>query len=89
MNGVDRISDIEGKIARVATSELGNERVSNLRNLRFFRYIFHIERRRMISILPFDQSDFDRADFFHGLLGAEICLADKEHDALNKLERVI
>jgi hypothetical protein len=28
-NGADGISDIEGKIARVATRELGNERVSN------------------------------------------------------------
>jgi hypothetical protein len=28
MNGAEGISDIEGKIARVATSELGNERVS-------------------------------------------------------------
>ena len=27
-NGAEGISDIEGKIARVATSELGNERVS-------------------------------------------------------------
>jgi len=27
-NGADGISDIEGKIARVATSELGNDRVS-------------------------------------------------------------
>ena len=28
-NGADGISDIEGKVARVATSKLGNERVSN------------------------------------------------------------
>src|SRR5207248_5466728 len=28
-NGAEGISDIEGKVARVATSELGNERVSN------------------------------------------------------------
>ncbi len=28
-NKVDGISDIEGKVARVAASELGNERVSN------------------------------------------------------------
>ena len=27
-NGADGISDIEGKVARVATSKLGNERVS-------------------------------------------------------------
>src|SRR5947209_14453550 len=29
-NGADGISDIEGKVATVATSKLGNERVSNL-----------------------------------------------------------
>jgi hypothetical protein len=29
-NGADGISNIEGKVARVATSKLGNERVSNL-----------------------------------------------------------
>jgi hypothetical protein len=28
-NGADGISNIEGKVARVATSKLGNERVSN------------------------------------------------------------
>src|SRR6266404_108146 len=28
-NGADGIRDIEGKVARVATSKLGNERVSN------------------------------------------------------------
>src|SRR5438046_6154801 len=28
-NGADGISDVEGKVARVATSKLGNERVSN------------------------------------------------------------
>jgi hypothetical protein len=28
VNGADGISDIEGKVARVATSKLGNERVS-------------------------------------------------------------
>jgi len=28
MNGAEGISDVEGKIARVATNELGNERVS-------------------------------------------------------------
>ena len=27
-NGADGISDVEGKVARVAMSELGNERVS-------------------------------------------------------------
>jgi hypothetical protein len=27
-NGVDGINDMEGKVARVATSKLGNERVS-------------------------------------------------------------
>jgi hypothetical protein len=27
-NGVDGVSDVEGKVARVATSKLGNERVS-------------------------------------------------------------
>ena len=32
VNGTDGISDIEGKVARVAASELGNERVSNLIN---------------------------------------------------------
>ena len=31
-NGADRISDIEGKVARVATSKLGNERVSITRH---------------------------------------------------------
>ena len=30
MERADGISDIEGKVARVATSKLGNERVSNL-----------------------------------------------------------
>jgi hypothetical protein len=29
LNGADGISDIEGKAARVAASELGSERVSN------------------------------------------------------------
>jgi hypothetical protein len=27
-NGADGVSDVEGKVARVATSKLGNERVS-------------------------------------------------------------
>ena len=34
-NGADGISDIEGKVARVATSKLGNERVSKF-NIRAF-----------------------------------------------------
>jgi len=34
-NGADGISDIEGKVARVATSKLGNERVS-IFNIRAF-----------------------------------------------------
>ena len=29
-NGADGISDVEGKVARVAMSELGNERISML-----------------------------------------------------------
>jgi hypothetical protein len=33
-NGAAGISDIEGKVARVATSQLGSERVSTLRNPR-------------------------------------------------------
>jgi hypothetical protein len=28
LNGADGISDVEGKVARVAMSELGNERIS-------------------------------------------------------------
>ena len=34
-NGADGISNIEGKVARVATSKLGNERVSTF-NIRAF-----------------------------------------------------
>jgi hypothetical protein len=34
-NGADGISDVEGKVARVAMSELGNERISMLLALAF------------------------------------------------------
>ena len=43
----------------------------------------------MIAVRPRRRSDFDRANFFHGLLGANIVFSDEEHNALNKLECVI
>ena len=43
----------------------------------------------MISVGPCRRSDFDRANFFHRLLGASVVFSDKEHNALNKLEGVI
>jgi hypothetical protein len=57
--------------------------------LRLPDYVLYVEMGRMISVLPFHDSDSDRTNFFHRFLRAEIRFSDKEHDALNKLERVI
>ena len=43
----------------------------------------------MIAVCSSSRSDFDRANFFHGLLGANVIFSNEEHNALNKLERVI
>ena len=43
----------------------------------------------MIAVRPRRRSDFDRADFFHGFLGANIVFSDEEHNALNKFEGMI
>jgi len=43
----------------------------------------------MIAVRPCRRSDFDRANFFHGLLGANVVFSHEEHNALNKLEGVI
>jgi hypothetical protein len=43
----------------------------------------------MISVRPCRRSHFDRANFFHGFLGANIVFSHEEHNALNKPECVI
>jgi hypothetical protein len=43
----------------------------------------------MIAVRPRHRSDFDRTNFFHGLLGANVLFSNEEHNALNKLEGVI
>ena len=57
--------------------------------LRLPDYVLYIDMGRMIPVRPRHQSDFDRTNFLHRLLRAGILFPDKEHDALNKLERVI
>jgi hypothetical protein len=52
-------------------------------------HVLHVPSRRMISVRPRRRSDFDRANFFHGLLGANVLFSHEEHDPLNKLEGVI
>ena len=58
-------------------------------SLPFPDHVLQVRRRRMISVRPYRRSDFDRANFFHGLLGANVVFSNEEHDALNKLEGVI
>jgi hypothetical protein len=43
----------------------------------------------MISVRPRGRPDFDRANFFHSLLGASVVFPDEENNAPNKLEGVI
>lgn len=43
----------------------------------------------MIAVCPRSHSNFGRANFFDGLLGANIIFSDEEHYAVNKLEGVI
>ena len=52
-------------------------------------YVLQIRRRRMISVRSRRRSNFNRAKFFHRLLRANVVLPDEEHNALNKLKRVI
>lgn len=101
-NGADGDGDIEGKVARVATRELGNERVSICGSktfpkfvsirvhswLRLLDYVLYVEMGRMIPIRSCHQSLSCRAKFFHGLLRADIVFSHEEHHVLNKLERM-
>ena len=57
--------------------------------LRLPDHVLYIEMGRMIPVRPRHQSDFDRTNFLHRLLRTKILFPDKEHDALNKLERVL
>jgi len=43
----------------------------------------------MVSIRSSRRSDSDRANFFHGFLGANIVFSDEEHNVFNKPECVI
>src|SRR6476660_2144093 len=52
-------------------------------------HVLQVGGRRMTTVRPQRPSHFDRANFFHGLLGANIVFSDEEHNALNKLEGVI
>jgi hypothetical protein len=51
-------------------------------------YVPYVERGRVISINFFHQTIFDPADFFRGLLGANVSLPNVKNHVLNKLERV-
>jgi hypothetical protein len=57
--------------------------------LRFPDHVLQVGGRRMIAVRPRRPSHFDRANFFHGLLGADVVFSDEEHNALNKSECVI
>src|SRR5438876_2601296 len=57
--------------------------------LRLPDHVLYIEMGRMIPVRPRHQSDFDRTNFLHRFLRTKILFPDKEHDALNKLKRVI
>jgi hypothetical protein len=52
-------------------------------------HVLQIPSGRMIAVRPRRRSDFDRANFSHGLLGANVAFSNEEHDPLNKLESVI
>jgi len=56
--------------------------------LRSLDYISYAERRRAASISLHDRTASDCANFFRGLLGANITFADVENYVLNKLERM-
>ena len=57
--------------------------------LGFAHHVLHVCRGRTISINLLHRAVFNRANFFHGLLRADIVFSDKEHNVLDKLERVI
>ena len=40
----------------------------------------------MIAVFPYGRSDFNRANFFHGLLGANVVFANEEHNVPHELE---
>ena len=52
-------------------------------------YVPDVERGRTVSINLFHQTVSDSANFFGGLLGANIIFADQQHNALHKLEGMI
>jgi hypothetical protein len=52
-------------------------------------HVFHIPSGRVITVRSRRRSNFDRANFFHRLLRANVLFSDEEHNALNKLEGVI
>ena len=43
----------------------------------------------MVAVRERRRSNLDRANFFDRLLGTNVVFSDEEHNALNKLERVI
>ena len=49
-------------------------------------HVLHVRRRRMIAVFPYGRSDFNRANFFHGLLGANVVFANEEHNVPHELE---
>src|SRR5438477_6542972 len=66
-NGADGISDIEGKVARVATREFGNERVSN--QIRFYRlhrgFSLELRQRRTFRNFVADRKTVDTFKYRH------------------------
>src|SRR6266404_834670 len=58
-------------------------------NLRLLDYVPDVETGRTVSVKLFHQTVSDSANFFGGLLGANIIFADQQHHALNKLEGMI
>jgi hypothetical protein len=57
--------------------------------LRSFDHVPHVERRGTIPINLFHHPTFNCPDLFRGSPGADVVLADKEDNVLNKPERMI
>lgn len=55
-------------------------------DFRLLDYILHVEGKPTGLISFFHHTIFDAANFFRGLLGANVIFADVENHVLNKLE---
>ena len=91
VNKIPKFLSVLGSTGRQPVISAGRrERIFVARSsLPLLEYVLQVRGRRMVSIRSSRSSDSDRANFFHGFLGANIVFADEEHNVFNKPECVI